>query len=863
MESCIPSMERISKRSEGIAGGAFSSARVRRVLCGMAFTWLLLFCARPIVAQSLSDVQRLGASGRDTSALESGSVSESQLKQLLQSESTSGRDQSSDAVEVASLEKAPDRVMKEGPSVIEQLLSGASVSGTADMASRLEQFGYDVFRRPVSTFAPVTNVPVGPDYVIGPGDSFTLTMWGRMDAQYVLQVDRSGQIILPEVGALKVWGMKFGELDGYLQRELSRKYTDFKMSIAMDRLRAIQVFVVGDALVPGSYTVSSLSTVINALFAAGGPSKSGSLRSIRLLRNGSEAIDVDLYDFLLGGDRGADIRLQNGDTVFIPLIGPVVGVAGNVKRPAIYEMTEAMTLNEVLSLAGGATFAGWLQRVQVERVENNQRRIVVDLNLSRDGALGADRLAGETIVKDGDIIKVFPVASQEANVIILEGHVSRPGKYEWKPGMRLRDILTSYEVLLPQPNVDRGEIDRLVPPDLHPTVVPFDLGKVLTGDEAENVELAQYDTIRVFRWDERNLRQVTISGMVFEPNVYRLVPEMRISDLIEAAGGLKKNAYHRAAELTRRHINQEGMTTEKIDIDLVGAMSGESGKDLPLHDYDHVVVRPIPELQFGRMVEVQGQVRFPGAYPIHRGEMLSSIVERAGGYTERAYLKGAVFTRQSAREVQRRQLDRMIQQAEESALSSTEATLGGGADAETVKGQQAAMEAKKELLAKLRAAEITGRVVVKLTALEELRRSKYDIELENGDLLTIPETPGVVHVVGEVFNETSLLYEENATVSYYLHKVGAMTKEADQKQVSVIKVDGSVVSKQQSRGKLVFWDKQFNQWFFGGFMSLELEPGDTIVVPRKLDRYFWLKTTKDITQIVFQIAVAAGVVFAI
>ena len=749
------------------------------------------------------------------------------------------------------------------PSPIELLLSGQALPDACDVSLDLKQFGYDVFRRSVSTFAPVTSVPVGPDYVIGPGDSFTLTMWGRADAQYALQVDRSGQVVLAEVGALKVWGMTLGEMESFLQRELSRKYTDFKMSIAMDRLRTIRVFVVGEAVAPSSYTVSSLSTVINALFAAGGPSKNGSLRQIRLLRNGAPPQEIDLYDFLLGGDKNSDVRLQDGDTVFIPLIGPVVAVAGNVKRPAIYEVPGRTTLRAALELAGGPTFAGWLQRVQVERVENHRQRIVVDFDIARDDMEESYRVADETIVRDGDIVKVFAVSSREENVVYTEGHVLRPGKYEWTPGMRLRDVLMSYDVLQPQPNTEYGEIERLVPPDLHPVVIPFHPGKLLAGDDTENIELSQYDTIRVFRWDERDIQTVTVSGLVFDPNHYRLVPEMRVSDLIDAAGGLKKNAYQRSAEITRRHISQDGMTTEKIDVDLETALAGEPEQNLLLRDYDHLVVRPIPELEFDRTVEVEGEFRFPGEYPIRRGETLGSLIERAGGYTARAYLKGAVLTRESAREVQRQRLNQLIRQVEESVLSSAEQTIGGAMDAETVKSQEAALEAKKELLAKLRASEITGRVVVRLTPLEELRRSQYDIELEDGDILRVPERPGVVHVVGEVFNETSLLYQPDRTVSDYLRRVGGMTKDADKKQVSVIRADGSVISRQQGRGGLVFWDKEFNQWSFGGFMNLELDPGDTIVVPRKLDRMLWFRTTKDITQIVFQIAVAAGVVLAI
>ncbi len=746
------------------------------------------------------------------------------------------------------------------PSATERLIAGDIA---ADVSTQLQQFGYDVFARPVSTFAPVTNVPVGPDYVIGPGDSFSVTLWGRIDAQFALQVDRNGQVIVPQVGALKVWGMKFGELENYLQHELGRKYTDFRMSITMDRLRVIRVFVVGEAATPGSYTVSSLATVINALVAAGGPSKNGSLRTIQLRRNGAEPMTIDLYDFLLGGDRSGDVRLQDGDTIFIPLIGPVAGVAGNVKRPAIYEMAGPMTLGEVLDLAGGVTFAGWLQRVQVERIENHRKRIVVDFNLADPSGGNDQQRSLDTPVRDGDVVKIFSVAPGTQEIVRLEGHVVRPGTYEWKPGMRLGDVLTSYDVFLPQPNLDYGQIERLVPPDLHPTFVPFDPGEVLAGDEASNIELAQYDMIRIFRWDQRDYRTVAISGMVFDPNRYRLVPDMRVSDLIDAAGGLRKDAYHRAVEITRRHISQDGVSTEKIDVDLARALAGDPEHDILLSDRDTLVVRPVPELDFDRTVAIRGEVRFPGRYPIRRGETLSSLVERAGGYTQKAYLKGAVFTRDTARQTQRRRLDQMIRQLEESMLGGAEQALGAALDAETVRGQQAALEAKKELLARLRASEITGRVVVKLTPLEQFRGTNFDLELEDGDELVIPQTPGVVHVVGEVFNETSLLYEARRTVNYYLGRVGGMTRDADTKQVSVIRADGSVISRQQDRGGLVFWDNEFNQWSFGGFLNVPLDPGDTIVVPRKLDRYFWLKTTKDITQIVFQIAVAAGVVLAI
>ena len=891
MESCVPSKEGLRRVVEGMAsnpvsshGGQFCHEResgvrnlTRIVFLTVASASFWLFCVQPLPAQSTKPAQSTPSPGSQTPTSQQdvrASVEQlvknraGQLPPLQKPQPTqlpkSLQPQEPNDVNAPPSPPEKEEEVKEPLSRIEQIFSGQIELEISEVSLDLKQFGYDVFQTPVTTFAPVTNVPVGPDYAIGPGDAFTLTLWGRVDAQYPILVDRNGQIILPEVGALKVWGMKFGELEGYLQHELSRKFTDFKICITMDKLRSIQVFTVGDAVSPGSYTVSSLSTVINALVAAGGPSKNGSLRRIRLLRNGQDPVEIDLYDFLLGGDKTRDVRLQDGDTIFIPIIGPVVAIAGNVRRPAIYEMNRPTTLREALDLAGGAGFTGWLHRVQVERIDNHERRIVVDFDMSRSDA-GQDQSPGaDTVLRDGDVVKVFAVRSREEKVVHLEGHAVRPGKYQWQPGMRLRDVLSSYDVLESQPNLDHGEIERLVPPDLHPRTIPFHLGKLLAGDASENIELAQYDTIRIFRWDERKTQTVNVSGMVFDPNQYQLVPDMRVSDLVDTAGGLQKNAYLKMAEVTRRHITQDGMTTEMVSINLAKALAGNPQDNILLQDYDHLVVRPIPELEFNRKADIQGEVRFPGTYPIQKGEKLSSLIERAGGYTEEAYLKGAVFTRESARKVQRERLDELIKKIEESMLSSTQQAAGGALDVETVKGQQVALETKRELLDKLREAEVTGRVVVKLSPLTELRQSRYDVALEPNDVLVVPQMPGVVYVIGEVFNPTSLLYEKGRPLSYYLRRVGGMTKEADKKQLSVVKADGSVVSIEQgNRARLVFWDSEHKSWFFGGFMNTEMEPGDTIVVPRKMDRFFWLKTTKDLTQIVFQIAVAAGIAFAI
>jgi polysaccharide biosynthesis/export protein len=711
----------------------------------------------------------------DTSAIEKmgidpNTLSQQQIRDILSAQSQQAY-LSSEIGEVND-ENEPNRLalMATKPSAIETLLS-AELTGM--VPNRLVQFGYDVFQKPASTFAPVTNVPVGADYIVGPGDCFTITLWGRVNAQYNVEVNRNGGIVLPEVGVLNVAGMTFASMQDYLQDQLARKQTDFKMAVTMGRLRTIKVFVVGESRTPGSYNVSSLSTVINALFAAGGPTKNGSLRDIRLQRGNQQPMRIDLYKFLLGGDKNNDVRLQDGDTIFIPVIGPVVGVAGNVKRPAIYEMAKPMTLREVLDLTGGVNYAGWLRQVQISRIENHQRRIVVDFNVVEPSG-AANQSATDTIIQDGDVIKVFGVS------------------------------------LL-----------------------------------------------------EQDKRSASITGEVYRPGEYRFVQAMKVSDLLEAAGGPRKNAYLLDAELTRRHVSQSGMETQTIDINLEKAIAKDPEHNVLLQDYDYLIVRAIPELEFNRVAMIAGEVRFPGVYPISRGENISSLIERAGGYTDRAYLRGAVFTRESAKVIQQQRMDELINKIEETVLSGAGREISGAIDAETAQAQAEGLKAKKELLAKLRTTKIDGRVVLKLSPLNKFRISIYDIELEKGDKLFIPGMPGIVNVVGEVFNPTSLLYEKDKTVAYYLQKVGGPTGEADEKQIAVIKVDGSVVSISQKNADSVYWDNEAHQWNFSGFMGIRLNPGDTILVPKKLDKFMLMKNTKDIMQILFQAALATGVVLAL
>ena len=745
-------------------------------------------------------------------------------------------------------------------SQIEISLSGR-ISTT--VSKDLTQFGYNLFRATVSTFAPVTDVPVGPEYIIGPGDSFNISLWGRIERLYQAEVDRNGEITLPKIGTLKVWGLTFSELRKYLLRKFSRHYKGFHMNVVMGRLRTIRVFVIGEVVTPGSYTLSSLATVYNALFAAGGPSKRGTMRNIQLIRNGKIIRTIDLYDFLLKGDKSQDKRLQSGDTIFVPIIGPVVGIAGNVMRPAIYEIQDKMTLGELFDLAGGVTPIGYLQRVQIERIVAHEKRIVEDFDLAQYAREG-DFPKLKIILQDRDLVKVFPILPTTQEIVYLEGHVRRPGGYEFKEGMKLLDLIPSFDELLPEPYLDYADIIRLIPPDFHPETISFNLGNLLRGDLSQNIELKEHDRVTIYsRESLQEVPQVTIGGEVQSPGKYRLVENMRVKELIYNAGNLKRSAYVSEAEITRMIKTEKGVTSKVININLGEALRENPEHNIPLKEDDYLLVRQVPGWYIEKTVTLEGEVKFLGVYSFSKGERLSSVIERAGGFTEHAYLKGAFFTRESARRIQEERIKGFIDRLEEDILTAqarlAEASVSG-ADA---KGLEQSLAAKRELLRKTRAAQVTGRVVIALDSLDKFKGSKYDMELEDGDTLTIPPMPWIVNVLGSVYNPTSIVYTRGKRADFYVNKVGGPTSDAEEGEMYIVKADGTVISKTQKGGFGLSWDSEDRRWVSGGFASARIDPGDSILVPSKVTRFVWKRELMDWTTILYQLAVTTGVIVAL
>jgi len=765
--------------------------------------------------------------------------------------------------EFSELSKEVSAIPKEGKDLLSPIERSFFEEKIPQVISReIKQFAYDFFFSKVSSFAPIADVPVGPDYIIGPGDAFTITLWGRIEASFAVEVDRNGEISLPKVGVLKVWGMTFSQLQKFLFEQISKYYKDFQLNVTMERLKTIRIFVVGEAQSPGNYILSSLSTVYHALIAAGGPSKTGSMRNIQLLRNGKVIETIDLYDFFLRGDRSRDVRLQSGDTIFIPVIGPTVGISGNVKRPAIYELKEPIPLKEFIEMSGGVTFQGYLQRVQVERVEVHQKKVAVDFDISPEGKTLPPPFS--TLLRDGDFVKVFPIYHQAENIVFLEGHVKSPGGFELKKGMKLSDLIPSFDVLLPEPYLGHAEIQRLLPLDRKLQTISFNLGRLLEGDERNNISLENQDLLIIFAKSTlKELPQVNIGGEVQAPGKYRLMEKMRIKDLIYQSGNLKRSAYLPEAEITRLVKTEKEVISKILNIDLSEALKDNPAHNILLEEDDYLFVRQIPKWYVDKKISVTGEVKFPGTYTFHKGERLSSVLKRAGGYTAESYLPAAFFSRESVRKVQEKRIREFIEDQEAEIIKEGARLIEGALSKEDAEQRQKALAQRKEVITRLKATTVTGRVVTKLIPLEKFQGSEYDLELEDGDMLHIPMIPSSVMVMGRVYNPNAILYSKEKPLEYYLSKVGGPAENADEKRIHLVKADGSVLSRTQERIFGFRWDPESKRWSSGGFMTTKIDPGDTILVPEKYERIYWTKEIKDWTQILFQIAIAAGVIAAL
>ncbi len=847
---------------------------------------------------------------------------------------------------------------------------------SANRTELLLPFGYELFSGSPTTFSPVTEIPVPIDYVIGPGDTVQVQLFGKENAEYELMVDRDGQLQFPGIGPIAVTGMRFIELKEDLARRIHKKMPGVKPYVSLGALRSMRVFVMGDVNRPGSYMVSSLSTMTNALFVSGGVKTIGSLRNIQLKRRGKVVQHFDLYDLLLKGDTSKDVRIQPGDVIFIPPVGKTVGVSGEVRRPAIYEITSEKTVQQLIEIAGGLLPTAYGPATQLARINTQGERTLINVDLS---------LASENarLIRDGDILKVLPVSDKMENVVYLSGHVQRPGGLQWFKGMRLSDAIPNIRHLLPEPGlrfvlvrrerqsdrmievlisrldevfvdpdspsnlvllpqdhiflfgltksalenrtavlsqlvqelrqqVSQGQPEsvvriegnvqwpgeyplpaKLMLPDLlraagdvkpntdlhyvlvvrensegsNVTTQSFDFTRPSGLDAAHAYALSPRDEIYVFEEQQdrpellaktlTKLKQqaslrapalvVSISGFVRSSGEYPLEPGMTVANLIRAAGGLIESAYSLDAEISRYDVDlHQARKVEHFSVTLDKIFSGDEFADIVLKPHDRLQIKRLPHWAEKRVVELNGEFRFPGKYPVSRDETLLDVIKRAGGMTDQAFPEGAILLRESLRQKEQKQLD-TLQLRLESDLAAIDLEKSQPGS-QTRSEEQRSVGMASSLLQQLRSTKAVGRLVINLSEMlknddDDDADARYDVLLRDGDKLFVPQVTQEVTILGEVQHATSHFFTQNITVSEYIDKSGGLTYRADEDRIYVVRANGEVLPSHAA------------DWFAE---NVHIRPGDTIVVPLDAERLKPLTLWTSISQIVYQLGIAAA-----
>jgi protein involved in polysaccharide export with SLBB domain len=722
-------------------------------------------------------------------------------------------------------------------------------------------FGYDLFEGAPSTFAPVKDIQVPIDYVVGPGDTFSVQLYGNDTGTYSLTVGRDGRIKFPKLGPILVSGMGFDEARAAIDHRVAQQLIGTQVSVTMGDLRSIRVFVLGEAEKPGSYTVSGLSTMTNALFVSGGVKKIGSLRNIQLKRNGQLISVLDLYDLLLRGDTSGDRQLMPGDVIFIPPIGATVTAYGAIRRPAVYELKKEKTTKELIDIAGGLSPDADARLAQLERIDTSRRREMRNVNLATDEGRATELM-------NGDKLRVPAIRPTLENSVELSGAVFRPGAFQYREGIRLTDILGSFDELRPGADRHYVVIRREVPPEEKVEVISADLERALSArGSADDPQLRPRDKIAVLDLTANRARAVApiiaelelqasalkpaqvvaTLGEVNAPGRYPLEPSMHISDLIRAGGSLDDSAYTGEAELTRYEvIDGQQRQTALISVDLAAIRHGEASANLELRPYDILVIKKTPQWEAPGTVVLSGEVRYPGKYPILRGETLSSVLRRAGELTDLAFEEGAVFIREELKQREKEQLEMLSNrlQSDLAALSleaittSAATSSGGGANA----GQ--ALAIGQSLIQQLRNTKPVGRLVIDIHQVIKGRLGgPGDVLLRDGDKLLIPKKTQEITILGEVQSPTSHIFRPGLSRDDYIAKSGGTTQKADRKRIYIVRANGDVVSGGRSG------------WFRRS-RSIEMRPGDTIVVPLDTERVRGLPLWTSVTTIIYNLAVA-------
>lgn len=766
-------------------------------------------------------------------------------------------------------------------------------------------YGETLFRNVPSTFAPLDLTPVPPSYVLGPGDELQVRVWGQVNFRANVRVDRSGEIYLPQVGPIHVAGLPYSDLESHLRQAIGRVYRNFNLTADMGQIRSIQVYVTGQARRPGVYTVSALSTLVDALFASEGPSPSGSLRAIQVRRAGKVVTEFDLYALLLDGDKSKDVSLESGDVIFIPPVGPEAAVTGSVKSPAIFELRAGETLGDLIDDAGGASVVADQARISIERIDGHRDRAAMEVAWNSSGL--------ETVARDGDLVRVFSIVPMYQKTVTLRGNTANQGRFAWHPGMKVSDLIPDKDSLitrnywwrraqlgLPAPEFQPLEsFPRLLQPNT-PQELPRQrfLGvmppRTTTGAAGTTTDASgnstSVDTVDNSQTgtsldqtgagapgqDAAALaaQQGVASGTTDNgPNAgTTALPASRTAGS-SALAVEQPTSSGQGLAATRTEVgpvapeidwdyaviermDPKTLKTELIPFDLGRlVLQHDESQDLPLLPGDVVSIFSqddvqVPVAQQTKFVRLDGEFVHAGTYTVLPGETLRELVQRAGGFTPNAYLYGSEFTRRSARRLQQRRLDEYEQSLEiemqrgnlalASAAVSTPQDLANAA---------AAQSSEQNMITRLRQIRATGRIVLEFRSGSNGVDTLPDIQLEDGDRFVVPPVPASVNVVGAVYDQNSFLFEKDRRAGNYLHLAGGPNRDADKSHTFIIRADGSVVSREAESG---IWGNEF--------ANLQMNPGDTIVVPEKVFKPSGMRAFLDWSQIFSQFALGAATI---
>ena len=791
------------------------------------FTCLILFFSvLPFIstaAQSLDDLQKkVKASG----------LSEDELKKKAEAAGYTIEDynklqEAASKKEAATASTATqEKVIVTPPNVQRNTASTVPEFAGREGAAGLEAFGYKIFNYSPSTFEPSLNVPVPTSYVVGPGDEIVITLWGETQIVHNLTVSKNGDIYIPNVGLVPVNGLSLNEVRTKVFNALSKVYSSLKSSdveaktkldVSTGKLRSVKVYVLGEVNTPGGYTLPSLSTSFTALYYCGGPTVNGSLRNVKIMRGGKIISEIDLYEYLITGNKSKDVRLEDEDIIFVPPVGKRVAITGNAFRPAVYELKENEKLNDLLNYAGGLKFTAFFDRVHIERIIPFAQRkfyanniLSLDLNFKTVNELTNDKYP----LENGDVVTIPGINSLPENRVTITGFVKKPGVYELPTsGMHIKDLIFKADSLTKDAFLDNAILIRTLPSEKK-EIYNFNVSLALKGDSGNNLPLLNRDEIRIFNQETFfPTRSIEISGEVKKPGVYTRFLNMTVSELITLAGGLTDKATSKNIEVARLDTTNANIYSQKFSIDLPEEYWKVSNSaDFVLKDYDRVLVKPDPLKNFSQVVSVTGEVNFPGSYTIlYQGEKLTDFIKRSGGFKKTAYVKG-IFVRRG------------------NPLFSTLTSIKLP-DSLKLKYNYSALYDKTSF-----DNLFAGMIPIDWEELKDNGNNIYDLTLFPGDVIVVPKDPMVINVLGEVGIPSSVPYKKGAGLSYYIKQAGGYTMNS---------ADGDEIVMQPNGAK---WNS--SGWFF--IPNDDIDSGATIFVPDRINK------SSDVWPIIRDIVSVAG-----